>query len=460
MFKEAYERKLNGNYLILEEENLPADKNEFECRMIQENIIPGFLQCTTRYINGREQFAYDITSRQSLKRFFEEQDIGYRDMKSILLGMMRGFDAITEYFLNEENLILLPEYIYIDIETKQAFLCFYPHYHVNIHQSFQNFAEYLLQKTDHSDEEAVVLAYAFYKQTSNEDYNLYHLFEKMAQKDAEDCNAKRRVPEYKEERNRLAGCGLKDHQDVFLEIPELAGGNALIDGFMEADITDIIEEDKISSDEITKYGIAEKRIFLISVSALLLLTGFVLYIEVYRPVSVMTFLPYETRMVLIAVAGAVTLLSSITLLGRQRKKRRAFEREQRRKRRIRQQTNEKREEALAEKSYCGKTGSLRKSAEPVRRLVRFTEEEITEFKLNKTPFIIGKKRVVADGVLTNPAVSRMHAKIYREKDNYYLMDLNSTNGTSKNGIRLNANESMLLTYNDEITFAGELFYFR
>lgn len=429
MFREAYERKLNGNYLILEEEHQEhpsADKNEFESRMLQENNIPGFLRCTVRCVDGREQFAYDITSRQSMKRVYEEQDIGYRDMKSIFLGMMKGFDAVSEYFLNEENLILLPEYIYVDIETKQAFLCFYPHYHVNIHQSFQRFAEYLLQKTDHKDEKAVVLAYAFYKQTANEDYDLYHLFEKTAVK----------------------------------ETSELIKPSAPIRGLLEYETTGTIEEYGISADEITKYGMAEKKIFFISVLILLLLMGFVLYVEVYEPAAVMEFLPYETRTVLIATAGATTLFSSVTLLGRQRKKRRASEREQRRRRRARQQINGEREEVLAEKSYCGETGALGQDAEPVHRLVRFAEEGITEFKLCKTPFIIGKKRAVADGVLDSPAISRMHAKIYRERDNYYLVDLNSTNGTSKNGIRLNANESAMLTYNDEVTFAGELFYFR
>ena len=445
MFREAYERKLNGNYLILEEENPPADKNEFESRMLQENNIPGFLWCTVRYVDGREQFAYDITSRQSLKRVYEEQDIGYRDMKSILLGMMKGFDAVSEYFLNEENLILLPEYIYLDIETKQAFLCFYPYYHVNIRSSFQHFSEYLLQKTDHTDEKAVVLAYAFYRQIANEDYDLYHLFEKAAIRKTENCGAAGMTAEYKIPADEItkyetAEKGAKAY-GTGEEVPE-SGGCARE---MDTDRTD----DK-----------AEKRIFFISALVLLLLTGFVLYMEIYEPAAIMAFLPYETLTVLIAAAGAVTLFSSVMLLGGQRKKRRALEREQRRERMARQQMSGEQEEVLAEKSYCGKTGAIGQGAEPVHRLVRFEKEEITEFKLCKTPFIIGKKKAVVDGVLTNPEISRMHAKIYRERNNYYLMDLNSTNGTSKNGRRLNANESTVLTYNDEISFAGELFYFR
>ncbi|MFT3982670.1 MAG: DUF6382 domain-containing protein [Lachnospiraceae bacterium] len=477
MFREAYERKLNGNYLILEEEHQTADKNEFEIRMLQENNIPGFLRCMVRYVDGKEQYAYDITSRQSLKRLYEEQDIGCSDMKSILLGLMKGFEAVSDYLLSEENIILLPEYIYADIETKQAFLCFYPLYHVDIHQSFQKFAEFLLQKTDHKDEKAVVLAYAFYKQIISGDYDLHRLFVKMPAQKMISYDMKGTGSEYKGIKNRTA-----DFESVKQEQLSLRtfGYEASADGRKEY---------KVSTDTTTEHGTmmkeesqesnktesgsnhceasedvqnskTEKRTFLISASVLLLLTGFVLYLHIYEPASVMAVLPYETLTVLIAATGAVTLFLAILLFGRQQKIRRALDRKQRRRVREIQKINGEREEASVEKCYCGETEDFLQEAEPVHRLVNFANEGITEFKLYKTPFIIGKKKAVADGVLTNPAISRMHAKIYFEQDNYFLMDLNSTNGTSKNGIRLNANESTILAYNDEVSFAGELFYFR
>ncbi len=463
MFREAYERKLNGNYLILEEEHQTADKNEFEIRMLQENNIPGFLRCMVRYVDGKEQFAYDITSRQSLKRLYEEQDIGCSDMKSILLGLMKGFEAVSDYLLNEENIILLPEYIYADIETKQAFLCFYPLYHVDIHQSFQKFAEFLLQKTDHTDEKAVVLAYSFYKQIISGDYDLHRLFVK---KPVQKMNRTADYESIKQEELILRTFGdeasadgrkeygvstdiTTEHGTVMKEEAQESGKNKAECGNDYCEISEDAQDSK-----------TEKRIFLISASVLLLLTGFVLYLHIYEPVPVMAVLPYETLTVLIAATGAVTLFLAILLFGRQQKIRRALDRKQRRRVREVQKINGEREEASAEKCFCGETEDLVQETEPVHRLVNFENEEITEFRLYKTPFIIGKKKSVADGVLTNPAISRMHAKIYFERDNYYLMDLNSTNGTSKNGIRLNANESTILAYNDEVSFAGELFYFR
>ncbi|HOO27973.1 MAG TPA: DUF6382 domain-containing protein, partial [Lachnospiraceae bacterium] len=177
MFRESYEKKLSGNYLLLEEEH-EAENNEFEVRMLTENKIPGLLPCSVRLIDKKKQYAYDITSRQSLERLYETQDIGFLDMQILLRGIMSGIESVSEYFLEEGNLILRPAYIYMDIETKQAALCFFPFYQMDIRQSFQEFSEYLLQKTDHADERAVVLAYGFYKQVINEDYCFEKLFQR------------------------------------------------------------------------------------------------------------------------------------------------------------------------------------------------------------------------------------------------------------------------------------------
>ena len=50
--------------------------------------------------------------------------------------------------------------------------------------------------------------------------------------------------------------------------------------------------------------------------------------------------------------------------------------------------------------------------------------------------MIGKKKDAVDGWLKARSISRIHAKISREEDCYYLTDLNSTNGTFLNGGRL------------------------
>lgn len=80
-------------------------------------------------------------------------------------------------------------------------------------------------------------------------------------------------------------------------------------------------------------------------------------------------------------------------------------------------------------------------------------------KIRPPVFLIGSRRGEADGVILDDTVSRIHARITKEEDNYYLEDLNSTNGTYYNGEMLNYKEKVRLEKNDRISFAKEAYRF-
>lgn len=68
-------------------------------------------------------------------------------------------------------------------------------------------------------------------------------------------------------------------------------------------------------------------------------------------------------------------------------------------------------------------------------------------------FLIGKKKEAVDGYVNHPTVSRIHARIEKREQEYYLIDLNSTNGTFLNERLLGMNESVRLNPGDMIRFA-------
>ncbi len=75
-----------------------------------------------------------------------------------------------------------------------------------------------------------------------------------------------------------------------------------------------------------------------------------------------------------------------------------------------------------------------------------------EVRIDKLPFVIGKKRGEVDYVLEDRSVSRIHARILEEEGRIYLEDLNSTNGTYKNGLRMQPYEKRRLEKDDELRF--------
>lgn len=95
-------------------------------------------------------------------------------------------------------------------------------------------------------------------------------------------------------------------------------------------------------------------------------------------------------------------------------------------------------------------------AEPHVRaeLVPISPGTLPEVKLERDLTLFGKLEGTADVLLDWPGVSRIHAKLWREDGRYFLMDMNSKNGTGVNGRLLNGGEKVMLTEGDEIRLAN------
>lgn len=98
------------------------------------------------------------------------------------------------------------------------------------------------------------------------------------------------------------------------------------------------------------------------------------------------------------------------------------------------------------------------SGEKVRRL--YTPEDKLLASIEKPILSLGKKKDEVDVVLEDSSVSRIHARIIQEGAAYYIEDLNSTNGTFKNGLRLLPYEKRKLGIGDELRCGRVVLIFR
>ena len=91
MYDERYENGINGNSLILES----GDKADtgYITRMITENHIPGFLDCSVVYTDGNERYVYDITSKICLESMYEYEEIGYDGLCDILNSVATALES-------------------------------------------------------------------------------------------------------------------------------------------------------------------------------------------------------------------------------------------------------------------------------------------------------------------------------------------------------------------------------
>lgn len=82
------------------------------------------------------------------------------------------------------------------------------------------------------------------------------------------------------------------------------------------------------------------------------------------------------------------------------------------------------------------------------------------FQLEKEQTLLGKRSKEADVVLQDAAASRLHARIWKTENGFFLEDLNSTNGTFKNGVKMQPYEKRKLETKDEIRVGKTTFLFR
>jgi len=73
----------------------------------------------------------------------------------------------------------------------------------------------------------------------------------------------------------------------------------------------------------------------------------------------------------------------------------------------------------------------------INKLIMKSGPEVGKiYKLDKDEFIIGRE-LINDLIISDPEISRKHARIFKKNNKLYLEDLNSTNGTFLSGKQVN-----------------------
>lgn len=80
--------------------------------------------------------------------------------------------------------------------------------------------------------------------------------------------------------------------------------------------------------------------------------------------------------------------------------------------------------------------------------------------ISKTDFVIGRNLNTCDYAIRNKSIGRAHARIKNNDGRYFIIDLDSKNGTFLNGDRLISNKQYDLQPNDRVAFANVQFCFK
>lgn len=163
--------------------------------MLLENRIPGILPFRLQNRNGTVSCLFDLSGKQCLKELYEKKELTAEELLCVLQGIRRLYQSLRDYLLDLTGVIFKPEYVYFisgwgipaaesgnTFEANPgkdplAFFIYLPGYGEPVERALPEFAEFLITRTDHTDEKAVEIAYMFYKRVVAGDYRVDDLIE-------------------------------------------------------------------------------------------------------------------------------------------------------------------------------------------------------------------------------------------------------------------------------------------
>ena len=476
-----YKREVNHNYMILD---APSEGGGYECRMLASNTIEGLLRFRVRQYEDKREFYYEITSRQPLNRLLEQRKINGGEIRSILLSLSRVLSKIEEYLLKEEQILLEPEFIYIDPDRFTVSLCLLPGYSCDFPAALSELLRFLLEKINHKDREGVVMAYNLYHESLRENYGMSDLLRHL--RETEDVIFKRRDDSRDESREQH-----KTEDEFRTYIPE---ENKAIDGI--GSVRPIYEH--VGKEDSKEHFTEEKytgRIKAAAATAKITKTlqCFLMFLAMEGGIWYFTGREGISRYGLPAAvaagaAAAVRLLQLRMSGGKKYKKEPAagpvditaapefkygktenvlnpvikeeswrFQPES-----VTEYRQRKAEEDRQEELHAQENGTaLLTQDEDMNRFPLFESinREEENIEITYVPFVIGKHPELADFCIRHSTVSRLHLRVDKREGVYIITDLNSTNGTSVGGYKLQANETVSIQNRDVITVADLKYYF-
>ncbi|MBR2765381.1 MAG: FHA domain-containing protein [Blautia sp.] len=478
MLTPEYKRDVNKNYLILRTQD-DLDTQSYQVRMLMTGTVPGLLSCRLQNMNSRTDACYDITSRQQLSSLYEGRKLSYSDLQLVFGGFVKVMESAAEYLLNPDMFILKPDFMYADAGQKELFFCYLPGYDESIRTQFQELTEYLLPRLDHEDQRAVMLGYGVYRRAMDDTFHLEQIKEELYRRQTEPEPNIHRQPEFSADLSRKmeAVSPPADRRRALFtgkaDIPVRPSPDPISDGPLPVYERSLSPASSRSSPVIS----AGKRI--LQPVLVVLLAAAMAGLAAAKYFGYLPQIP-----ILLILGGGAGLLALVVCLSLiMTKNRKLTEPEMLDELLARRHEEENLQDSThstpdsrpvdttpewtgedlapaARQTETSETVVLTAaSVVGPASLVSREPGELATIYLSEELTVIGKLKGAADAVIDLPTVSRVHAKIRRRNDEYFLTDLNSRNGTSVNGKILQAEEDCLLQNQDEVDFAQARFVF-
>ena len=172
-----YVKELDRVYLV--PGGVEIDEDEYVLQMALRGRLPGVLPLTVFGKDGKKSLRADVTACASISSRFQHAPLSGSDLRKILSAVRDTAAKMPALLMSVRDLYLDPDCIFLSAGGDEVLLCYIPHISSIEADSVRLLSEFLLKKTDHSDQGAAALAYALYDQVSADSYDLSDILSKL-----------------------------------------------------------------------------------------------------------------------------------------------------------------------------------------------------------------------------------------------------------------------------------------
>ena len=397
-----YERNLAGSYMKV----AAVSDESFDEKIMLKNKMPGLLKVEKSYVDGKGIYWYDISGYQSLAVVCELKKLDINFIEKFILTLSDQIETLERNLMDIDCLLLDPDTIFVSNQDESIRYVIYPEVFDSLSVYVRDIMEFMLAKLDHGDKENVQPAYDIYQKTLDTDYSILDIREMIL---------KRRQEAAREQAN------YETIADV--ELPEIKADEAEIindtgdkkeNAFFKK-LADIIEE--YLGINIREWSGSRKN-------------------SAYKESKILSYIPRKKK-------------------------------EKKQDDAIIIEPEEYREEAKEEKN--GQTHEPVRQIHPTVCLTDYREhpqglllyegyEGLGNISITGQETRIGQSDDM-DAVIAKSTISRIHASIAMEEGEFYLSDMNSSNGTFVNDKPVAYREKCRLKSNDIVRFADVKYRF-
>ncbi|WP_167958971.1 DUF6382 domain-containing protein [Anaerosporobacter faecicola] len=190
----VYKREGYHNYVIFDGQDA-QETSTYELQMLLQNEVTDLLSIQVIYINEQAKYMYDISGKQTLFDCLERKKLNSAECRRLYNSIFSAIEVCTEYLLVESHIVLQPQFLFRELEKEQYFFLYHLEYSKDILGQICELSEYLMERVNYEDEQAVYLVYTMYHQSKRKEMSislLRHVFMEKGQSKEEgrECTIK------------------------------------------------------------------------------------------------------------------------------------------------------------------------------------------------------------------------------------------------------------------------------